>query len=140
MKEIVAFALHAEPDGIAEVPKDDLQRVDASCPCQKCWRYITCHRYSTRVGSSPMSRCDMSSMAPTMLRVYHSNVACPLSNEAGLIRDYIDKDPVSHSGMADEGFDGGDFDGRKGQAFEPLIKRSSATDPSNMGWCRFETL
>gem|GEM_PF-6283414 len=32
-----------------------------------------------------------------------------LADEAGLIRDDFDKHPVSHPGMADEGFDGGDF-------------------------------
>ena len=33
------------------------------------------------------------------------------ADEAGLIRDDFDKHPVSYPGMADEGFDGGDFHG-----------------------------
>ena len=46
-------------------------------PCQKCWRYIICHRYSTRVGSSPTTSCARSSTAPTTARVCHSRVASP---------------------------------------------------------------
>ncbi len=44
-------------------------------PCQKCWRYIICQRYSIRRGSSPISNCARPSMAPTTERVCHGHLA-----------------------------------------------------------------
>src|SRR5437588_8332367 len=52
-------------------------------PCQKCWRYMICQRYSTRVGSSPSSSGLMSSIAPRTARVCHSRVASPQPQRPG---------------------------------------------------------
>ena len=55
----------------------------APLPCQKCCLYMTCHRCSTRRGSSPRSSSERSSIAPTTDRVCHSRVASPQPKSPG---------------------------------------------------------
>ena len=81
-------------------------------PCQKCWRYIICHRCSTRVGSSPTSSCgEVLDRADDRPRVPFERRLAP-AEQAVLIGEDLDEHPVPHPGVADVRFDAGDFHGQ----------------------------
>ena len=81
-------------------------------PCQKCWRYIICQRCSTRVGSSPTTSSARSCDGPDdAARVPFERRLAP-AEQAVLVGEDLDEDPVPHPGVADVRFDPGDLHGR----------------------------
>ena len=101
------------------------------CPCQKCWRYIICHRCSIRVGSSPTTSCgDVLDRPDDGPRVPFERGLAP-AEQPVLIGDDLHEHPVPHPGVADVRLDASDLHG--GPLWPRKLRDCQRRDQTRLG-------